>query len=153
LESQLGHPGFTFVISQPEFESNATMQINNQNNARVLNVTGIDDLEEQNELAGAIEFDPIKSILKRYWQNCPLKSVITRKEKSRPNEHYKSSPYTIGISVKSEDIYGTRFDIKFNQILIAERSLTCLPGKPGIKNLSLNQWIEFPEISLFNYFR
>lgn len=133
--------------TQPEYESNAVMQINNDNNAKMLNVTGLYDMEDQNELASAIEIIRSKVFLRRVLNKLPLEVSYFAQGNIKTNEHYKSSPYIVGLNIKNEAILGTRFDIVFNSLLNGGEISFDYGGQKFQKTFSENQWLEFPQVS------
>ncbi|HET6989701.1 MAG TPA: Wzz/FepE/Etk N-terminal domain-containing protein, partial [Bacteroidia bacterium] len=133
--------------AQPEYESTAILQINNDNNAKMLNVSGMYDMEDQNELASAIEVIRSKVFLRRVLSKLPLEVSYFAEGKIKTNEHYKSSPYTVGINLKSQDLIGTRFDIKFNNELTGGEVSYSYGGQNFSQKFTKNKWLEFPQIS------
>ena len=134
--------GFSWLYlrySQSEYESSAIMQINNDNNAKMLNVSGLYNMEDQDELASAIEIIRSKVFLKRVLNKLPLETSYFAKGKIKTSEHYKSSPYNVGINIKSEEIIGTHFDITFNSEINGGEISYNLGGVPFRKKFTENK--------------
>ncbi|HLG02552.1 MAG TPA: Wzz/FepE/Etk N-terminal domain-containing protein, partial [Bacteroidia bacterium] len=134
--------------SEANYQASAIMQINSDNTAKMLNVQNIYELDDQNELASAVEMIRSKVFLRRVLAQMPLQVSYYAQGDIKTNEHYKSSPYSIGVNLKSESIYGTRIDIKFSSKADGGEIFYTLDGQTFRNNFLLNEWIEFPQVSL-----
>ena len=135
--------------SQPEYQASTVLKINNQDNSKMLDVQNIYNMDQQqDELAGAVEIIRSKVFLKRVLSKLPLEVGYFAEGKIKTNEHYKSSPYTVGINIKSDEIVGNRFDIKFNNTYRGGEISFVFKGQQYNQKFIENKWVEFPQVSL-----
>jgi tyrosine-protein kinase Etk/Wzc len=133
--------------AQTIYESSAVIQINTENNARMLNVDmmGMDD---QNNLAAAIEMIRSQEFMKRVLTKLPLQVSYYAEGTIKTNEHYKSSPYTVNFTIKDAAIHNVPITIEFNAQRNGGRVEYMMGGALSESNFKFNKWVELPHASI-----
>ncbi len=129
--------------SQPIYESKATVQINDANQAGdILKLNSL--TENSNLVAEAIEQIKSKVFLRRVVEKLDISVNYFSEGTFKNHELYRSSPYLVKINTKDPGIYGNNIYVELNSDLTGGKLLL---GSARY-DFQVNQWLTTPQFDI-----